>query len=558
MIDSTLLKIIDYFASVLGNLQDIAMKIGQIMALLGIIWTGFEMASGTKDVQKFLVGNIVRYSMFLIVMTCYAPVVSGLLAFATQVAQEGSSSSIADVTGEFGSALQKSRDALAKAAQGSTRKARSVEEQKIMDHRAEKAANAAQKKMDALDKVLSEFTIEENGIATKKYALDLDFKKDGEATGFLSPDALLNMAILTGQIMIDNELALDVYAEANKLIKGGTNENGDVVYEKQKGRGLLSWFGDKNVPNQITQDELMISVASGELTIPLSHLPFGAFVRYLICWLCVIALLATVIAGIIQYLMCIGEYFITTSVSIILVPLMLFDSLKDYATKVLATLFGQVLKLIVITLMMYFCIYTFMQLAIDVTRDSSQFGVIQFARVLFTGLLTFIFTSHAPSMAQTIASGSPVMSMNEFVRGVGAAGAGAGIAIMASRMGGKGVASAIRTGATGVMSARNGAMSAAARGLGKGAMVKAAFGNVGNDIGSRVKDSFTKHFGASEFQRNRAQQIAGVKALHDNKNDPNGSHQAKLGRTGGGGTGGGGTGGGVGEPAEKKPEMAEV
>lgn len=555
MIDSTLLKIIDYFASILVNLQDVAMKIGQIMALLGIIWTGIEMASGTKDVQKFLVGNIVRYSMFLIVMTCYAPVVSGLLAFATQVAQEGSSSSVADVTSEFGSALQKSRDALAKAAAGSTRKARSVEEQKIMNHRAEKAANAAQKKMDALDKVLDEFTIEENGIATKKYALDLDFKKDGKATGFLSPDALLNMAILTGQIMIDNELALDVYAEANKLVKGGTNENGEVVYEKQKGRFSVFSFGNKNVPNQLTQDELSIAVTSGELTIPLMSLPFGAFVRYLICWVCVIALLATVVAGIIQYLMCIAEYFITTSVSIILVPLMLMDSLKDYATKVLATLFGQVLKLIVITLMMYFCIYTFMQLAIDVTKDSSQFGVIQFARVLFTGLLTFIFTSHAPSMAQTIASGSPVMSMNEFVRGVGAATAGAGVAAMATKMGGKGLAAGIRTGATGVMSARNGAASAAARGLGIGGQIKAAAGNLGGDIGRRTMESFQKYFGASEYQKNRAQQIAGVKALHDNKNDPNGSHQAKLKQSsGGGGTGGGGGG----EPAEKKPEMTEV
>ena len=160
------------------------------------------------------------------------------------------------------------------------------------------------------------------------------------------------------------------------------------------------------------------------------------------------------------------------------------------------------------------------------------------------------------------------MSMNEFVRGVGAVTADAGIAAMTTKMGGKGLAAGIRTGATGVMSARNGAMSAAARGFGKGTMVKAAFGNVGSDIGSRVKDSFTKHFGASEYQRNRAKQIDGVAALRDNKNNPNGAHQAKLkaasakngtGNGGGGGSNsGGGSGGGSGASSEKKPEIAEV
>ena len=612
MVDGALLHIIDYFQSVLVNLECVAMEIGEIMAVLGIIWTGFEMVTGTKDVQKFLVGNIVKFSMFFLVMYSYRPAVNTLLAVATQIAQQGSSQSIGAITDAFTDTLNNKVSAL-QAITGDIEQIsnqisnytnilkdpdrRRVEaavknmtdDQYIVYAEAQqdalrnksrkktKASDMAQKKINSVKEVLSsaigDAKDSTGGFKGSKYALNLDFKRNGKSTGFLSPDALINMAILTGKIMVENELALDVYAEANDLT-AVLKDDGSTVYELGSNGKAQKALGKKK-GESVTADELEVAVSAGMLTIPLQDIPFGAFMRYGICWICVIILLATVVAGIIQYLMAIGEYFITTSVSILLVPLMLFDTVKDYSVKIIATLFGQVLKLIVITLMMYFCVYVLMDLAVKMTSNAAQFGVVDFANVLFSGLLIFIFTSHAPSMAQTIASGSPTMSMNEFMRGVGAAGAGIGAAVGAASLargmakgGFNAAASTSRGIATGVMSARNGAASAAARGLGKKAQVAAAFGNVGSDIGTRVRDSFVKTFGASEHQRNRAKQINGVAALRDNKNNPNGAHQAKIasanapkestGAFAGSGNGlksGSGGGGGSGSSKERTSDM---
>ena len=557
MIDSTLSYIIDYFSGVLVNLIGVAMDIGKIMALVGIIWTGFQMAAGTIDTQKFLVGTITRFAIFFLIMEIYTPGVNGLLKFATSVAERGSPKSIDGMTNKFVSAMQQEIDALESMMQTNV-------DQRIKELREEKKADLLriamaggaddeqntyenygrgheidqeiaslrrlptssgkkieaklEKKVNALNNIL-----EKQGAGSfgeSRYALKLDFKdKDGKSTGFLSPDALLNLAILAGDVMIENELAFDVYRDANEKMYEIVDSD-EKAKEQNKKRSIL-----RRDPKSVTTDEYLKLYYNGDLGIPLNNVPFAAFVRYLICWVCVIGLICTTIAGIIQYLMGIAEFFITTSVSVILVPMVLFDGLKDYATRILATLFGQVLKLIIITLMMYFCVWTFMSLAIDVVGDTSNFGVIQLARVLFTGFMMFVLTSFAPSMAQTIASGSPQMSMGEFVRGAASVAGG----VAAARMiGGKAVRSGAgvsRAVSTASLNAVNGARIAKMNGKN---MAVGALSNSASAIGKASRDAWTKYMGASEASRSQAQKIHDVQIKTRDRNVEGGMHQQKM------------------------------
>lgn len=548
MIDGTLTYIIDYFSGVLVNLTGVAMQIGRWIAVLGFIWTGFEMAAGTKDVQKFLVGNIVRYTLFFIAMTFYQPVVAGLLRLSSEIAERGSAQSISSVTKDFVKTLNEQQKIAEKAAEGNTGivDAASFVVGQGSDTVAGKKSN---QRVVAIQKLLKETGKDELG--NTQYVLDLDFKRDGKSTGFISPDAFVNLALLSAQLIYDNEMTFDVVANANNIVVV-ENEEQKAEAQKEAKKNKKRFQKEKEV---MTSEELQYAHASGQLSSfsLFKTPPFAAIVRLVLCVICIVAFLCTTVAGLIQYIMAITEYFISTGISIILVPLMLMDNLKDYATRVITTLFGQVLKLVVMTLIMYFAAFTFMELASRVTGDTSQFGFPQFVMVIFTSFLTFILTSHAPSIAQTIASGSPQMSMGEFMRGVGAVAGGVALAKATGKTVGSTAWGGLKLGGAGLTSFSNGAR-LAVKGVDPGANLatkayaafKGGTSMTARNVGAKLQEQGDKFMHAIKGGGKAANDSDRLNALRDGKKADS-QHQSRI-RTahnasnkkpGGGGEGGG-------------------
>ena len=130
----------------------------------------------------------------------------------------------------------------------------------------------------------------------------------------------------------------------------------------------------------------------------------------------------------IQYVMCIIEFVICITFGIVLIPCLLFDGLKDMAMKLIPSLLSQTVKLAMITICMFFCCYTYLDITKTIIADKSAFNIWMACYVVFTILLTFALCSNAPKLATALLTGQPQMSMGEFVQSAAAIAGGAKVA----------------------------------------------------------------------------------------------------------------------------------
>lgn len=106
---------------------------------------------------------------------------------------------------------------------------------------------------------------------------------------------------------------------------------------------------------------------------------------------------------------------------VLLIPMILFDGLKDMAQKLLPTLFAQAAKLLLITLCMYFSMWVMLSLLFT---ESTNFNTIDFRNFYYVAvclLLNNAACSNAPKIAQALMTGQPQLSMGEFIQTAGAA-----------------------------------------------------------------------------------------------------------------------------------------
>ena len=90
----------------------VAIRLGVILALVGILWQAFQMVFGTLEQRKFLVGTITKWFLFLACLTFYPGISRGLYKFAIQMGSYVSGSSIKEITDEFGAYLEALEKAL--------------------------------------------------------------------------------------------------------------------------------------------------------------------------------------------------------------------------------------------------------------------------------------------------------------------------------------------------------------------------------------------------------------------------------------------------------------
>ena len=78
----------------------------------------------------------------------------------------------------------------------------------------------------------------------------------------------------------------------------------------------------------------------------------------------------------IQYIMALIEYTITSTFEIVLIPCMIFDPMKDKVQKVLPTLLAQTVKLIFMTMDIFFSCWSFLQLSMNISEQASGLKII--------------------------------------------------------------------------------------------------------------------------------------------------------------------------------------
>ena len=253
-----------------------------------------------------------------------------------------------------------------------------------------------------------------------------------------------------------------------------------------------------------------------------------------------LAVIITGVFGICEYLICMLEFMLVTSVGVILLPFMLWDSSKFLTEKLIGAIVGFFIKLLFCNICIFLMLYGFMMLA----TNSAEAGVFtgtadEMVSTLFTCVLFFLICKSGPNLAQSLLTGSPSLNSGAAFAAVGGAVAGAagamGLAGKAGSLAG-GVAAKTGFGAAGALSKAGGAMRAV-KDLGgsggdqAGAVFSSLAGSAGEALKSAGSNMAHSLLGGGASGYNRHSQLDTFKHGADGGGAPGGSGGGGEGKT---------------------------
>lgn len=506
-IDSVLLDGMDYFAGVFFYFHKVAHALGWIIALIGILIGCIKLMYGGTTTQKFALSSMANFMIFIAAMSLYNLAVGTIAKTATVWGTEaGGGKRIVEnnlvslmkqcehdlkVAKQMENLPPEQQKALVEQmkkhnitqqslASGRTSKETSIFTKGVTNQKgaseymnqvnlyrsAEKNVEAAQKNILALQSVLKPTQYKDkNGDLIDTYFLDIMIRDEkGNSSNFISPSAFLKTAILTAGLLWSREM-----------------DYLTVKMEKAKDDNKDSWV----IPNWVA--------AIGAITI-------NDIGNIILTGICVICIIFAAIFILIQYCAAMFEYAIVTSILIAFVPFVLAGETKNIAKKILPAFWGFAIKILILTICMWFAMYQYIYMAAGQMGEDSAVTLSVFAYIMFTILISFVVTQNAPQIAMTILTGSPQLSMGEFMQAAGTIAAGAMIVKRTATTTGKLASAAfgkgINTGATGLGITKESvaAFKSASQGVKKagGTNTQAIIAGteaVGNNVGSHVKNA---------------------------------------------------------------------
>jgi len=136
--------------------------------------------------------------------------------------------------------------------------------------------------------------------------------------------------------------------------------------------------------------------------------------------------------ALLEYLMCMLEFALVSSVGVILLPASIWEGSKFITEGYIKAVIGFFLKLLLCTLAVYLLLYGFISILNQLTGQGFKGSADQFAFIIFTCLLFLFICKSAPGIAQSLVTGAPSLSASGAISAAGgavaAAAATAGVA----------------------------------------------------------------------------------------------------------------------------------
>ena len=197
-------------------------------------------------------------------------------------------------------------------------------------------------------------------------------------TAILSPSQILNLGIMLAKVVENkSKIAVDKHQDKN-----GNQEN------------LVS---SSKILN-------FTSITLGDL--------FATIIKFIFPYL----MLIPIVICIVQYIVCVLEYYLVTSVGIIFVPTLFFDPLKPYGSKLLQLFISYFMKVMMISIITYFTLGFLLKSGTYLMLELDTFGFRSVAYAIFTFVLSLVMCQGAPELGQILISGSPAMSAGQVAR----------------------------------------------------------------------------------------------------------------------------------------------
>ena len=434
-IDNALLDGMDYFAGVFFYFFAIAKNLVVLVAYLGIGINAIKLWFGATAVRKVAVSSLFNFMLYLAAIGCYNIVVGSIAKTATRWGSEAGggkrvvesnlvslmkqaendlrvANAIAEMSPESAAAYVEQQRKLTVSQRGlgtgrTKKKDNTLTEgitnsegpgeylNKVNLYRStEKNIAAAQSNIMALREVLSPVKVrDKNGNLVNTYFLNVTIKdRKGGGTNFISPASFLKVSVLLAKLLWQREinyLTIKIEQEKEKLAWWQFMDKAFVSWD------ALTWSDIGNV---------------------------------LLTMICCLAVICAAVFILVQYCKCIFEYAIVTSICVVFIPFLIADITRGLATKVLPIFWGFAIKLLILTVCMWFSLYQYIYLAASQMGEDSSLDLGVFAYILFTIVLSFIVTQNAPKIAMSILTGQPQLSMGEFLQAAGTVAAAPAIA----------------------------------------------------------------------------------------------------------------------------------
>jgi len=217
-------------------------------------------------------------------------------------------------------------------------------------------------------------------------------------------------------------------------------------------------------------------------------LNFPDFGRILKGLLCAFFVIFTGAFALLEYIVCLLEFFLVASVGIILFPLTIWEGSKFAAESFVKAIFGFFVKLLFCNVAIFLLIYGFVSLFYILNKNGFSGTTDQIIFIIFSCLMFFFICKSAPSMAQSLLTGTPSLTGAGAIGAVGAAvGAAAAVGGAVGGAAKKAAGAAVGGGADAVGSLKEaGAAAGAVKSAGGSKMQQA--GAAMKSIGSDVKD----------------------------------------------------------------------
>jgi type IV secretion system protein TrbL len=184
-------------------------------------------------------------------------------------------------------------------------------------------------------------------------------------------------------------------------------------------QGSTEYSSDKNGFIEKKLDESFQNIISLILIILMT---FGLILASIFC--------------VIQYVMCIFEYFIVTAVGVIFIPFCLWDGTRSFTAKLVTLFTSYFIKILVMILCLFWVYSAFIYMGVSIMSSNEPVSFLSFAYFIFTCLLGWVVTQNGPQIAVAILNGTPQLSMGEFLHAAGTAAASAAMAKRAAAAGG--------------------------------------------------------------------------------------------------------------------------
>ena len=412
-IDEPIIKALEYFGYVMSYFLKMGTRLGMIVGLLGLIWSGFKVTLGRMQIKELWWDTMSKWIIYILLMASWSPLTAGIAKFANNI---GSDVGVSTLN------IEKNINSI---------------KSKINKLRFDENQNLAMKMQDiakgVVDVEIKEYSGGDLG-AYNDYLVSLVAQsdkwqrtKDNKIKELREKLDEVNDLSSTKTLAALNELIGDK-GDINTYIKSSMKLKGDSKYGFLSGASIfrfgtficsILWLQNELDYNQEIAD--IDNREYKEMFEGFSRMSdkVDAFGRYFVnCIMCIIVCLFLILScafTVIQYEMTCLEFIIIAGIGIFFVPFILFDGTKELPKKFVPVFISLFTKLMVITLCMFYVMWTYLNLANGIISGSTGMNWFNIGCIIIQVLIGLVLTQNAPKIAQTITTGQAQLSMGELV-----------------------------------------------------------------------------------------------------------------------------------------------